>query len=60
MDLATLLAELRATRRFPTEAEAELVAREGTPVEVAEVMVRGCCLHYALRARYIADRREGN
>lgn len=56
-DLPTLMADLRATRRNPTDEEAALIAREGSPVEVAEALVNSCCTNLVLLKRHNKDRR---
>ena len=42
---------------WPTEDEITEVLRNGTHLEIAEMMVRTCCLEPRLTKRYANDRR---
>lgn len=52
MTPAQIVADLHAKRRFPTDEEAEQVAREGTLVEVGYALCASAGTNEVLRLRY--------
>lgn len=58
MNLEAVMADLRATRRCPLAAEAELIAREGSLDQVGEALGNSCGLNDVLRRRYAELRRS--
>lgn len=50
--ISDLMADLRKTYRFPTDAEVGVIVREGTLIEVADAMVITCCTNKLLCKQY--------
>ena len=53
MNLADLMADLTATRKPPTDAEADFIARHGSLTDVGIALGNCCGIHPVLRPRYL-------
>lgn len=57
MTIPEIMADLTATRRFPTKEQCELIAKEGTATQVAEALCFSCGTNKPLLKRHNKDRR---
>lgn len=58
MILASLMANIRVNKHWPTDEEVDLIVREGTPLDVADALCVTCATNPKLLKQHNKQRRQ--